>query len=276
MTIDEITDRERDILKELDKYSPAEVRTFLQQMKKPAPVLGQSLKLGTKNVRGLFMSDTHGGHKAYREDLMELAHKVAKRRKVDFVAHAGDICDGLYTHRPGHFFELDHIGADDQVNFMVDQLSGFDVPFYFITGNHTRNTFYKNAGYEVGFRLEEKIKDSKYLGNGHGRIELSSGVTIDLLHPDGGTAYAISYKPQKWAEALEGGTKPDSAFIGHFHKAEYLFYRNIHIFQAGCLEAQTPFMKGKGLSAHTGFWVVTYKTGDKGINSITPEFFPGY
>ena len=77
-----------------------------------------------------------------------------------------------------------------------------------------------------------------------------------MLHPDGGSSYAISYKSQKIVESLEGGVKPEVLHIGHFHKAEYLFYRNIHVFQNGCLQSQSKFMKGKHLSAHRGFWII--------------------
>lgn len=272
-----LEDIDMEIYEQLSRYSPEEVKQLLKQLKKPAVVERPVLKLGSRNAKALIISDTHIGNKCYLSEGLDLAARVAKNRKVDFVLHCGDICDGFYTNRPGHAFELTHIGADDQVNYAVKELSKFEMPLYFITGNHTRNTFFKNAGYEVGYALEDKIENATYLGNGNGTVQLESGVKIELLHPDGGSAYAISYKPQKWAESIAGGTKPDLAFIGHFHKAEYLFYRNIHIFQAGCLESQTPFMKGKGLAAHTGFWLVTLNTNKDGsIRRITPEFYPMY
>lgn len=77
-----------------------------------------------------------------------------------------------------------------------------------------------------------------------------------LFHPGGGTAYALSYHPQKWAESLSGGEKPEIAGIGHYHKIEQLFYRNIHIFQTGTFEAQTPFMRRKKLAANLGAWIL--------------------
>jgi len=82
------------------------------------------------------------------------------------------------------------------------------------------------------------------------------GVILRLFHPGGGTAYALSYHPQKWAESLSGGEKPHIALIGHYHKTEYLFYRNIHIYQGGTFQMQTPYMRRKKLSAHLGGWVV--------------------
>ena len=50
-----------------------------------------------------------------------------------------------------------------------------------------------------------------------GIIKLPYNQKIELIHPDGGSSYAISYKPQKIIEAMEGGTKPLS-IIGTFQK----------------------------------------------------------
>jgi hypothetical protein len=89
-------------------------------------------------------------------------------------------------------------------------------------------------------------------------------------------SYALSYKPQKIIESLEGGTKPELLTIHHFHKAEYLFYRNVHAFQGATLERQTPFMKNNGLAAHCGYWKIRMKVNPKGITEITPTYFPFY
>lgn len=81
-------------------------------------------------------------------------------------------------------------------------------------------------------------------------------ITLKLLHPGKGTAYALSYHPQKWAESISGGTKPNIAGLGHYHKVEYLFYRNIHMFQTGTFESQSPFMRRMNISAHMGGWIL--------------------
>ena len=79
---------------------------------------------------------------------------------------------------------------------------------------------------------------------------------LRLYHPGGGTAYAISYHSQKYVESLSGGEKPHILGIGHYHKVEQLFYRNIHVFQVGTFEAQTPFMRRKRLAAMLGGWIL--------------------
>jgi len=98
-----------------------------------------------------------------------------------------------------------------------------------------------------------------------------------MLHPDGGSSYAISYKSQKIIESLEGGHKPNVLLIGHFHKSEYIFYRNIHCIQAGTLEGQTKFMKGNHLSAHKGFWLLDIESNTKGdVTAFGSTFYPSY
>lgn len=231
--------------------------------------------IGGKEVYFTLMGDTHCGHKCYDSQVMDHAKKNSK--DVDFILHGGDVIEGHYeSHRPGHVFELTHIGADAQVNYAAEQLSGFGKPLFFIEGNHMANTIYKKSGYDVGKSIEAKVKDSKYLGIQHGTLEMAGGRKIQMIHPDGGTAYAISYKPQKIVESLEGGSKPAFLSIHHFHKSEYLFYRNIHVIQAATLERQTSFMKNNGIPAHVGYWKVRLKINQRGITEITPTYFPFY
>ena len=90
-------------------------------------------------------------------------------------------------------------------------------------------------------------------------------------------SYAWSYRPQKIVESLEGGTKPNVLLIGHYHKAEYLFYRNVHILQAGTTQAQTPWMRSKALHASMGCWIVELDVTDEGqVDACRSTFFPCY
>lgn len=237
--------------------------------------------IGKNHVKYLAISDTHIGNTNYDPHLMDLACREAKKQKCDFAIHAGDVVDGWYQNRPTQLFELNAVGVDQQVNMAVKELSKLPVPLYFITANHEYNTFMRGAGVEIGHilqeRLTEKGKKVYFLGNAEGDIKLKSGTTIKLLHPDGGSSYAISYKTQKIIEAMEGGKKPQVLHIGNFHKAEYLFYRNVHAFQAATLENQTKFMKGLSLSAHKGFYIIDLWTNNRGeVSKICPTFYPSY
>ena len=78
-------------------------------------------------------------------------------------------------------------------------------------------------------------------------------------------------------EAMPGGEKPNILAIGHYHKMEQIFYRNVHAFQTGCLQAQSGWMRGKGIAAMMGGWIIEVEVDKKGeINRIKSEFFPFY
>jgi hypothetical protein len=88
--------------------------------------------------------------------------------------------------------------------------------------------------------------------------KLTSGYTgqaavMSVVHPGGGTAYAISYSVQQIINALEGGEKPAVAIYGHYPKLMSMNWRNVWVLQAGCCQDQTPFMRSdKKIQAHVG------------------------
>ena len=108
-------------------------------------------------------------------------------------------------------------------------------------------------------------------------MNLTPNCTLELRHPWDGTAYALSYKIQKMIEAMEADSKPNILAVGHYHKAEYLFYRNVHCLQTGCFQSQTPYTRGKGISVQLGGWLVTIHVDKSGsIWRFAPEFVPYY
>jgi predicted phosphodiesterase len=273
-----INDEDKSILKIIknSKLSDNEIKTLLKGSKE-IPNSGKPYSIkGEKFSFGVF-GDTHIGHKCFDTALADYAINEFNKRKVDFVVHSGDICEGHYeSKRQGSVFDLAHIGGDSQIEEAVKYLSKLKRPLYFITGNHETNTFYKQCGFDIGKQIEKKIPNSHYLGIQEGEINLPHHQKINVIHPDGGTAYAISYNPQKIIESLEGGKKPAILLIGHYHKAEYLFYRNVHMLQTATLESQTPFQKNLHISAHKGFWIVNAEISKDGISKFVPEFYPAY
>lgn len=236
----------------------------------PFRVKGNKLRLGV-------FGDTHIGSKFYDPELMKYAADTFNKAKVDFVIHTGDITEGHYENkRQGSIFELTELGGDAQVNRAVKELSQIKRPIYLITGNHEHNTFYKLCGFDIGKQIEERMHNVTYLGNAKGIIQLPFGHKIEALHPDGGSSYALSYKPQKIIESMEGGTKPVLALIGHFHKALWMDYRNIQCLMTGTLQSQTSFMRNNHLSAHKGFYIVDMTIGPNGIIDFTPKWYKAY
>jgi predicted phosphodiesterase len=269
-----------DLEKFLSKYSltEKELDNVLKNANRPISENNPVYIPKTKIKYGV-ISDTHIGSIYYDANLMTRAAKEFNKRKLDFVIHVGDVCEGHYEgHRQGSVFELSHIGGDNQIKYAAEELNKIDrkTPLYFITGNHENNTFFKLTGFEIGKTLEQMIKNSKFLGNAEGEIILPYEQKMMLLHPDGGSSYAISYRSQKIAESLEGGKKPAILHIGHYHKSEYLHYRNIHIIQSATLESQTKFMKGHHISAHKGFWIIEADVSKEGVKRFKPEYFNEY
>jgi len=219
------------------------------------------------------------GHKEFRPDVLEHAIRSAKRFKSEFFLIPGDILEGM-SGREGHIFELAHIGATEQLNYGAEQLRQIPVPSYGITATNSHDGWYhskNNAGFEVGPELERMVPGFTFLGYDEADLELDNGLRLRMTHPGDGTAYAISYKLQKYLNALSGGKKPDALFQGHYHKAMYMFYRNVHAFDSGTLCNQTIFMKKKQTPAHVGYWEVDCRTSKgRGITQIIPKFTPFY
>lgn len=260
-----------------------DILNLLKASKRHNPNTDSAYTIPSDHTKLLVFGDTHIGNKGYDPKIMNTMAKVAKGEDIDYILCTGDIADGWYQNRPASIFEQDAIGFENQLEKSVKEFSKLGdsgKPLIYITGNHEYNTFVRGAGVEFGnifkLRLDELGIDNTYLGNAEGDVKLGTGTKIKLIHPDGGTAYAISYKSQKIIESLQGsdGKLPDVALIGHFHKSEYIPYMGVQAFQTGTLCGQTKFMRGKGISAHKGFWVLDlYSNKNGSVAKVIPEFY---
>ena len=231
---------------------------------------------GAKIVRFAVLGDTQFGSKYTQITHLHNFYDRLVMEGIDTVYHTGDIVEGLKM-RVGHEYELYVISADAMRDDVIKNYPYREgIITHFITGNHDAS-IYKQVGYDIGAAIADKRPDMHYLGKDCAVIHITPKCTLELRHPWDGTAYALSYKPQKMIEAMESDSKPNILAIGHYHKAEYIFYRNVHAIQTGCFQGQTPFMRGKGISAHLGGWIVTIKVLDDGtIIDFKPEFVPYY
>lgn len=231
---------------------------------------------GTKVLKFAIMGDTQFGSKYAQITYLNQFYDLCEEEGIDAVYHTGDITDGLKM-RPGHEQELYVHGADDMRDDVVENYpQRYGITTYFITGNHDAS-LYKHVGYDIGQAIENARPDMIYLGRDCVKVYLTPNCTLELRHPWDGTAYATSYKVQKMIEAMESDSKPNILAVGHYHKAEYLFYRNIHALQTGCFQGQTPFTRGKGISVQMGGWIVTIRVDENGyIQGFAPEFIPFY
>lgn len=230
---------------------------------------------GTTHKFGV-VSDTHLGSLFADKALLNYAYEVFAEEGIKTVLHAGDLTDGMKMYR-GQDFELECIGSDAQIALVVDQYPKHKgITTYFITGNHDRS-FWKLSGTEIGNKIAAQRPDMVHLGHQEADIKIGEGdavATVRLIHPDGGTAYAISYKIQQYINAIPSGQKPDILISGHYHKTEELYYRGIIAYQAGTLQLQTPFMRGKQLAAAMGFRILEVTVAPKRVVRVTSTFFP--
>jgi len=277
---------ESQVLKEVMKLklSPSEVQKILKNLQhfNPRQYMPMKINITDKHIKYGAFADAHMGHICYRPDIMEHMAKHFKKEGVEFVVNAGDTIEGM-SGRDGHIYELTHLGASNQMNYFAEEmkkLSGLKV--FSIEADSSHGGWFKskgNMGLDIGPELEARAKDIyKFIGYDEQDLQLDNGLTIRLRHPGGGTAYALSYKMQKYIDGISGGNKPHILHQGHFHKAIYLFYRNIHCIDSGTLAEQTPFMKKIGTPAHLGYWIVdvNFKNPKKGVEKIDPKFIPFY
>lgn len=231
-----------------------------------------------KNIlRFALFGDTQVGNAYACPENLAAFYRLAIESGCEIALHTGDVLDGWKVYK-GQEFELRDVGFDAQIKRFKDEVpKGLRVKF--ITGNHDAS--YKNQiGVSVGAAIHDARPDWEFVGEDQGLVELrttrGARYTVGLYHMGGGTAYAVSYRPQKAIEQMEGGRKPNMAAFGHFHKAEFLpTYRNVCVIQTGCFEWQTPFMARLPTAAHVGGWIIQVQPGES-YNIVKAEFIAFY
>jgi predicted phosphodiesterase len=225
------------------------------------------------------VSDTHLCNKWQQLTFLNTLYDIFQEEEIETVYHAGDLSDGYYRTRPSHIYELipGLAGVDAQAQYIIDKYPQREnIVTKFITGNHD-DTHIMNGGANIGKMIAKDRKDMIYLGMNNAKVNLTPKCILEVNHPIDGAAYALSYTLQKLIDSMMGGEKPNILINGHHHKAMYLFYRNIHAFEAGTIEAQTPFMHGKKLAAMMGGYIIEVHVDKEGtIQRCTNSFIPMY
>ena len=231
---------------------------------------------GDKIIRFGLLGDTQFNSKYTQITHLHRFYDILQQEGITQAYHTGDMDEGEEM-RMGHKYECYNQGVDDHIEEIVlnyPKRTGIET--LFITGNHDHSIF-KRVGFDLGGVLAAKRKDMKYLGRDEARIMLTPNCSLDLRHPGDGTAYALSYKLQKQIEAMQGGEKPNIYAVGHYHKAEYFWYRNVHALQTGCFQGDTPFTRAKGISVHLGGWICEVNVDEEGtVARMKAEFIPFY
>lgn len=231
---------------------------------------------GNKIIRFGLVSDTHLGSNAQQLTNLNKMYDIFQHEGIEKVYHSGDICDGDDVY-PGHKFEVFVFGADNQKEYAIKNYpSRLGMETLFITGNHDLKYFTK-MGFDIGTAIADKRKDLIYLGQYFARIELTPNCTIQLEHPLGKPAYAVSYKTQRKIDNMRGGDKPNILCEGHYHYSNYMFRRNVHAFCVPSFQGQTKFAKRLGLESDNGGYVIEINVDSEGtIEKIQQTFYPFY
>lgn len=215
-----------------------------------------------KPIRFGVVSDEHLCSRYERLDVLNGVFDVFEKEGVKTVYSCGNYIDGEARFNKN---DLHVHGMGNQFRYLMKEYPKRDgITTNFISGDDHEGWYVQREGVDLGrmfasYTDQFDRPDMVHLGymehdvivpcdKGSGRIR--------MVHPGGGSAFCISYTAQRLAESLTGGEKPNIMLMGHYHKAEYLYYRNIHILQCGTTMDQSPFMRKKRLSAHLGGWIV--------------------
>lgn len=250
------------------------------QKNKPNIVVNKNYN---KVVKIGFTTDNHLGSKYERLDVLKSLYNKFEKEGITDVYNAGNMIDGVARFNK---YDLHKHGYEDQVNYLVKVFPKHDkITTHFITGDDHEGWATRDFGLDVGRLIENRAKeqgrnDLHYLGHMEHDIILKAPkgkAILRIVHPGGGSAYAISYTTQKLIESYTSGEKPNILLIGHYHKAEYLYYRGVYAIQGGTTMDQSPFMRKKRIAAHVGGWILEYTQAENGtIISLKAEWIPFY
>jgi hypothetical protein len=230
----------------------------------------------------LVLSDNHLCNRNSRLDVLKAAYDHAEQSGITIALNAGNYIDG-----EARFNKTELIvapGMDRQMDYMIQEYPRRQgIKTLFIDGDDHEGWYAQREGIIPGQYLEMRARkagrnDLEYLGYSEADIALRCGsgeAVARVLHPGGGSAYATSYTAQKIVESYQGGEKPQVLFVGHYHKAEYGYPREVHALQTGCTEDQSLFMRKKKIAAHVGFWDVRIRQNAQGIiTAFAPTWNP--
>jgi hypothetical protein len=229
-----------------------------------------------------FTTDNHLCNRHSRLDVLNAAYDHFEREGITLAYNAGNWIDGEARFNKTELVTAP--GMDHQLDYLIDNFpvrKGMET--HYIAGDDHEGWYQQREGIEVGKYLQMRAEDAgrqdlKYLGYAEADIKLSYGSgssVMRIVHPGGGSAYAISYTDQKRVESYQGGEKPQIELVGHYHKFNYGYPREVHCVQGGCTVDQSMFMRKKRLQAHVGYSIIKIRQDFDGtISRFAVEWFP--
>lgn len=226
-------------------------------------------------------SDNHLGSKYERLDVLHDLYAWFEAEGADRALNAGNWIDGYRPRINGHDVHIHDLNG--QMEYLAREFPRRDGIVTYAVSGDDHEGWWAQDGIDVGKLAEDKMREvgrSDWVDVGYmeAHIRLINANTgkfsiLALVHPGGGSAYALSYSIQKIIESLEGGEKPAVGLYGHYHKLWAGNIRNVWCLQTGCTEDQTPFMRKKRLEAHVGGTLVKLRQDPEtgAITGFMPE-----
>lgn len=211
------------------------------------------------------IGDLHAASKHCRWDVRADLIRTAEAAGASAIFDTGNWIDGEATFNR---YDLEVIGLEQQCQLLAKKHPKTHLPIFAVAGDDHEGWYEQREGVDVGKYAANIMRAAGHNWTNLGFMEAHvtlrqarSGktATLAVVHPGGGSAYALSYSIQKIVESYEGGEKPHVAFYGHYHKLWAGIIRNIWVVQTGCAQDQTPFMRKRRLEAHIGGAIVTLK-----------------
>ena len=222
--------------------------------------------------------DLHAGSKYTRWDVREDLYRQFIEAGAQCSFDTGNWIEGEASFNR---YDIEAHGLDQQCRLLADKHPR-GLPTYAVWGDDHEGWYVQREGIDVGRYAESVMREAGHewtdLGFMEAHVKLvnaNSGqsASLTVVHPGGGSAYALSYSIQKIVESYEGGEKPAVGLYGHYHKLWSGIIRNVWVAQTGCQQDQTPFMRKKRLEAHIGGQLIKLKQDPRtgAITSMTPE-----
>ena len=254
------------------------------------PVEGAKIMLDQKMWQGNtlrfgFCSDAHLGSNFERLDVLNMLYDNFKDEGISLVLNGGNWIEGEARFNKT---EIHTHGLGRQLAYAVQNYPFREgIETWFVSGDDHEGWYNQREGVNTGdlfqmYREQVGMFDLKHIGYVEADIELNDGkfeneLWCRVMHPGGGSAYAISYAKQKIIESLQPGEKPNILFLGHYHKMDYSLVRGVHAIQMGCTSDQSIFMRKRKIEAHVGGGIAEFRRAPDGIiNRCKVEFITAF
>lgn len=220
-------------------------------------------------------SDLHIGSKVVQLTALNEFCNICSKEGVEHIFCPGDVVAG-YNVYPGQQFELYALSSEDQEESAIRNIpTGFT--WYMLGGNHDYSFIKKGGGHNPILAIAKQRNDFHYVGFDDVTIPILDNVDVKMWHPSGGVPYSISYRLQKGVEQITyrelnnivngDKEKPTIRFVlgGHLHIQMQALFGSIFGAQCGTFEAQSNYLKKKGLFPNIGGYIIKACLGSSGL-----------